>query len=131
MFYGLTNVIPLASNATVKPSISDCEAFKDAVPTTPHGTNMTWKCEVVDQGVQTLPPAVLQLSTKDGISYWWNACGCNYIKYKMLYLKNDPTEGWTAAKKMVNIGVHCTPNSEKVTWHECRTNFMFYRTEST
>ena len=84
---------------------------------------------MVEQGVQTLPPAVFQLSTKDKIGYWWNACGCNYIKYKMLYLKNDPTEGWIAAKKMVNIGVNCVPVTKGVTWHECRTNFMFYRTE--
>ena len=61
---------------------------------------MTWTCEAVEQGVQTLPPAVFQLRRKDGTGYWWHRCDCTYIKYKMLYLKNDPVKGWIAAKKV-------------------------------
>ena len=129
VFYDLTKIIPLASDANI--SLADCEAFQDAVPTTPHGTNMTWTCEAVEQGVQTLPPAVFQLRRKDRTGYWWHLCDCTYIKYKMLYLKNDPVKGWIAAKKVVNIGAQCKPKTKYVSWHKCRSNFMFHRTETT
>ena len=133
VFYDLTKIVPLASdvNMELEKSLADCEAFQDAVPTTPHGTNMTWTCEAVEQGVQTLPAAVFQLRRNVGMGYWWHRCDCTYIKYRMLYLKNDPVVGWIAAKKMVNIGAQCKPKTKYVSWHKCRSNFMLHRTETT